>query len=140
MLYALGSVVFEVAPLNVDQVERSTGADFAEKPILGRRPAFEFMGQAAEDLTLQGKLFPEKLGGLDEMDQLQQLRAQGAAQHLLRGDGRAMGWFLIVGLRETGRFLGANGVPQLIEFEISLKQGDRPAGGEYQGAQMGLIP
>ena len=140
MLYMLGSVEFEVAPLNVDQVDRSTGADFAEKAILGRRPAFEFMGQAAEDLQLRGKLFPQQLGGLDEWDELQQLRAGGGAQHLMRGDGRAMGWFLIVGLRETNRYLDAQGVAKVVEFEISLRQGDKPAAGDYQGAQLGLIP
>jgi len=139
MLYVLGSVVFEVAPLNVDQVERSTGADFAEKPLLGRAPGFEFMGAAAEELTFQGKLFPQALGGLDEWDQLQQIRAGGAAQHLTRGDGRAEGWFLIFTLRETSRYLDAQGIGQVIEFEISLRRGDRPAAGEYQGAQLGLI-
>lgn len=139
MLYALGSVVFEVAPLNVDQVERSSGADFAEKPILGRRPGFEFMGPQAQELTFQGKLFPEAQGGEEEWRELEQIQSTGAAQHLMRGDGLVMGWFLVVGLRETGRFLNGQGVPRMIEFEIRLREGDKPPAGEYQGAQLGLI-
>ncbi|WP_051651364.1 phage tail protein [Brevundimonas bacteroides] len=139
MLYALGSIVFEVSPLNVDEVERTGGADFAEKPILGRRPGFEFMGESARELTFRGKLFPEALGGEKEWQELEQLKSAGAAQHLIRGDGQAMGWYLIFGLRESGRSLNAQGVARVIEFEIQLKEGDPPPEGEYQGAQLGLI-
>lgn len=139
MLYMLGSVAFEVAPLNIDQVERTAGSDFAEKGLLGRKPSFEFMGETAEEFTLQGKLFPAALGGLDEWDALQQLRKSGAAQHLMRGDGRAMGWFLIFTLRETDRYLDRHGVGQVVEFEISLREGATPPAGEYQGAQLGLL-
>ncbi|MDP1642709.1 MAG: phage tail protein [Phenylobacterium sp.] len=139
MLYALGSVVFEVAPLNVDQIARSTGADFAEKPIFGRRPGFEFMGGAAEEITFQGKLFPAALGGLDEWAELQQLQRTGAAQHLIRGDGEVLGWFQIVGLQDTGRALDAQGVPRVEDIEIRLREADRPAADAYQGAQLGMI-
>jgi phage protein U len=139
MLYALGSVVFEVAPLNVDQVGRSGAADFAEKPLLGRRPSLEFMGAGAEELTLQGRLFPEKLGGLDEFEELRQLMRSGAAQHLIRGDGEVLGWRVITALQEVSRFLDAQGVGRVVEFEISTREADPPAGGEYQGAQWGLL-
>lgn len=139
MLYALGSIVFEVSPLNVDEIERTSGADFAEKPILGRRPGYEFMGESAQELTFRGKLFPEALGGEAEWKELLQVKSTGGAQHLMRGDGEALGWFLIFSLRETGRNLNAQGVARVIEFEIQLREGDPPPEGEYQGAQMGLI-
>ena len=139
MLYALGSTVFKVAPLNVSESDRSMGADFAEKPIMGRRPGFEFMGESAQEITYRGTLFPEALGGEKEWRELEQVKNTGAAQHLIRGDGHVMGWFLIFGLRETGRHLNAQGVPRMIEFEIQLRQGDKPPNGEYQGAQLGLI-
>ena len=38
MLYLLGAVRFEVWPVNAEEVERETSADFAEKPVIGRRP------------------------------------------------------------------------------------------------------
>ncbi|MDP2214782.1 phage tail protein [Phenylobacterium sp.] len=139
MLYALGSIVFEVAPMNVDQIGRTAGADFAEKPVFGRRPGFEFVGAAAEEITFQGKLFPAALGGLDEWDDLQAIRATGDAQHLLRGDGTIIGWYQIVALQDTGTALDAAGVPRVIEFEIRLREADRPAADAYQGAQLGLI-
>lgn len=139
MLYALGSIVFEVAPLNVDQIGRTAGADFAEKPVFGRRPGFEFVGAAAEEITFQGKLFPAALGGLDEWAELQQLRLTGAAQHLIRGDGEVLGWYQIVGLQDTGTALDAAGVPRVVEFEIRIREADRPASDAYQGAQLGLI-
>jgi hypothetical protein len=139
MLYMLGSVAWETAPLNVDEVGHQTGADFAEKPILGRAPSYEFMGVTAEEITFKGKLFPRKLGGLDDFDQLQEIRAGGAAEHLMRGDGRAMGWFNITAISSTARYLAADGVGQIIEFEMTLRQGDKPPAGEYQGSQLGLV-
>lgn len=139
MLYALGSIVFEVAPLNVHEVARSAGADFAEKPVFGAVPGFEFVGAAAKEMTFRGKLFPEALGGLEQLAQLDQIRAAGGAQYLMRGDGEALGWFQIVGLEETGRFLDAQGIPREIEFEMRLREAERPAADAYQGAQLGLI-
>lgn len=132
MLYSLSFIAFEVAPLNVHEIGRSAGADFAEKPILGRRPAFEFMGASAEEITFRGKLFPEALGGTREWEALRVMRAEGKSQHLMRGDGVDMGWFQIVGLEETGRFLDAQGVPREIEFEIRLREADKPLASDFQ--------
>lgn len=132
MLYSLSFIEFEVAPLNVHEVGRSAGADFAEKPILGRRPAFEFMGASAEEITFRGKLFPAALGGLDEWRSLQTMRAEGQPQHLFRGDGEVLGWFVITGLEETGRFLDAKGVPREIEFEVRLREADKPPASAFK--------
>lgn len=138
MLYAFGSVLFDTAPLNVDQVDRQTGGDFAEKAILGRTPAFEYVGETAEELRLLGKLF-QAFGGDEAWDELHQLRRDGRPQYLLRGDGRAMGWFLIFGIRETARYLDGQGRGRVVEFEIEFRRGDRPPVDEYQGAQLGLV-
>ncbi len=137
MLYAVGSIVFDTFPLNVDQVSRFTGGDFAEKPIMGRTPSFEHVGEAAEELRLGGKLLL-RFGGQDEWDALHQLRREGRAQYVLRGDGRACGWFLIFSIREDDRFLDAKGRGQIVEFEIEMRRADRPPAAEYQGAQLGL--
>ena len=132
MLYQLGdgdgAVQFEVAPLNVHQVDQTQGFDFAEKAVLGRRPKLEGVGQAAEDLNLQGKLFPKRLGGLPEFKVLQDARQAGKSNHLIRGDGTPMGWFVILSIRQGSTYLDKDGVGQVIDFEIQMKRADPPAG------------
>ena len=132
MLYQLGdgdgAVQFEVAPVNVHQVDQTRGFDFAEKAVLGRRPRLEGVGQAAEELAFQGKLFPKRIGGLDEFQALHKLRSAGKSVHLMRGDGTPLGWFVIRSIREGSTFLAKDGIGQVIDFDLQLARADPPAG------------
>jgi phage protein U len=137
MLYLLGAVRFEVWPVNAEEVERETGADFAEKPVIGRRPILEFVGEGSETITLSGRLFPEKLGGSLEM--LQAQRAAGRAVPLMRGDGRPFGWVVIERVSESSSRLMADGVGRMIEFNVSVRRSEAPGAGGYFGIISGLF-
>jgi uncharacterized protein len=129
MLYALGGVAFEVWPLNTHEVEKSSEAGFAEKAVVGRRPILEFVGEGPQTFRIGGRLFPQKLGGLDELRALDEHRINGKALPLMRGDGTPMGWFVIESLRERSAMLDARGVGKVIEFDVSLKRADKSSGG-----------
>lgn len=131
MLYQLGALVFEVAPFNVDSVEKTSSTDYAWKPIVGAPERPEWVGEGAETLTFHGRLFPEALGGLDEMKLLHRMRISGVAQHLMRGDGEAMGWFLIEKVVERSTYLNGVGVPRMIEFDIEMRRTWRPTPEQY---------
>jgi phage protein U len=72
-LYQLGPIQFTVAPLNVHAVVRESNTDFAEKPIIGSSepPPLEYVGEGAEVMTFQGRLFPKQFGGLKGLEALQ---------------------------------------------------------------------
>lgn len=127
MLYALGPLDFEVAPFNTHEVERSHTADFAAKELLGRRKSHEFVGAGDERITMRGKLFPHKLGGLDELGVLNAIRDSGAPQFLMRGDGEPLGWFLVERVRESSSHLDAQGIGRMIEFEVELLRDEAPS-------------
>lgn len=134
MLYSLdGLPAFEVAPVNVEGLDRTTGAEFAEKPVLGRRPPLEFVGESPEELTFRGKVFPEAFGGGDELETMRAASRDGAARQLQRGDGRNLEWWAITSFRETATRLDGKGVPRVVEFELSLKRADKPSADEYRG-------
>jgi phage protein U len=38
MLYALGPLTFEIAPVNAQEINRVTEASYVEKSVIGRRP------------------------------------------------------------------------------------------------------
>jgi len=139
MLYALGPLTFDVAPFNTHEVDRTSGFDFAEKQLLGRRKGRERDGDGDEKIVMNGTLFPETLGGLDGLDVLDGMRSAGTAQMLVRGDGKPLGWFLIERVRETGRHLNAQGVAKQIDFSIDLIRDDAPEPTDYLATLFTLI-
>lgn len=134
MLMTIGPVTLDIWPLNVTDTTRSAGAEYAEKGIIGRRPALEFVGEAPEQLTLSAKLFPSKLGGLDELNNLDTIRRSGLPQYVMRGDGRPLGWFVISAVTEDSSHLDAQGVGQVIEVEIDLVRADGPDDASFHSA------
>ncbi|HWW46533.1 MAG TPA: phage tail protein [Xanthobacteraceae bacterium] len=127
MLYSLGPLVVEVAPFNAHEVDRRHAADFAAKELLGRRKSREFVGTGDEVISLRGRLYPHKLGGLEDLALLNEMRESGVPQFLLRGDGLPMGWFLVERVQERSRHLDGRGVGQEIDVEIELVRDDPPS-------------
>ena len=139
MLAQIGSVSFELLPLNIDGVSHEAAGDYAEKPVMGRRPPLEWVGEGPETYSLRGKLFPQKFGGLDEMEALHSMRRAGLAQPFMRGDGLALGWYVIDKLSEQSSYLDPQGIGRVIEFSASLKRSDGVGGDSVYSIVAGLI-
>lgn len=126
MLMILGDVIFEVAPVNVDETDHAGTASFAHHPVLGEMPPLEFTGEGPENWRLRGRILPEfneRAGldsGLEAIDAIHAMRRSGQAQWLMRGDGVPLGWVVILHASERSRRLNAIGVGRIIEFEIDL--------------------
>jgi phage protein U len=127
MLYQLGNVQFEVAPVNVHEVAHEVGADFAAKDIVGAARPREFVGESDEPFTLSGKLFPAHFGGLGGLEALESMARSGQPQMFVRGDGTVFGWFLIERVKSKSSFLDRLGVGKMIEFEIELQRSPNAA-------------
>ena len=119
-LYQLGAIQFQVAPVNISEVSRETGSDFAAKDVMGAPRPREYVGEADERLTFAGTLFPQKFGGLSGIDALQSLARGGQPQMLMRGDGSVFGWYVIEKVTDKHSYLDVAGVGRMIEFEIEL--------------------
>lgn len=124
MLAQLGSTLFEIYPLNAHEMSLDSAADFAEKSVMGRRPTLEFMGEGAETRTISCRIYPNKFGGLSSVDDLHAQRAAGKALPYMRGDGAAIGWFVIERITEKASYLDPTGVGQVIEVEVQIKRAD----------------
>lgn len=134
MLYQFGPIQFDVWPFNAHEVNRESGYDFAEHPVVGAQPPLEATGPGQDRITLIGRLFPLKLGGLTHLEALRKLAEAQSAQPLMRGDGVAHGWRVISGLSERASYLDSRGVGQLIEFEAEFRLTAKPTGaGWYAG-------
>lgn len=128
MLYQIGTVALDTRPFAVDQVDHSTTADFAVKAVIGTRPQREFTGEGEEKLVLTGQLLPTRLGGLTELEALQDLRASGQGIPVMRGDGKMMGWFVIEAIRNVHGDLQRDGVGFTVKYTIEMARVDAEAG------------
>jgi phage protein U len=129
MLGQLGSVTFEVWPVNIHETDRQAAADHVAKDVLGTLRPREFVGEGDDQITLRGRLFPETFGG--STDELHAMRISGTAQVHVRGDGRSMGWWLIERVSERASYLDRQGRGRVIEFEVSMVRAAPPSPASY---------
>lgn len=127
MIAALGPLVFEIAPVNLHGITRTAGADFVDKPVLGRRPPLEFVGEGPETMSLSVKLYPERFGGISSLELLDQMRKSGIPQYFMRGDGRPAGFFVITSVTEKSSYLGPQGIGRVIDVDVALRRAGAPA-------------
>ena len=127
MLCQIGAAQFQVVPLNTHEIDHEAGADYAAHAVLGRMPPLEFVGEGAESWTIRGRLFPQKFGGLPELETLHSMRRSGHAQFFMRGDGVPMGWVVIERIAEKSSYLASNGVGRVIEFDMVVKRAEGPS-------------
>ena len=139
MLYQLGSLAIQVAPFNAHEVSETGEAEYAVKPVVGREPPLEFVGEGGNEMTISGRLFPHELGGLTELEVLQQMRRGGKPQYLMRGDGRAMGWWAITTVDARSSYLDAKGVGRQIEVSITLRRAQTPSAVSFFSLMAGLL-
>ena len=130
MLFMLGPVEFDVAPLNARGSKFKADFDFAEHKVLGAAPVYENMGTGEKVRTIKGTTFPNSdgfEGGIDTLRALESMRLKGEPQHLIRGDGTTLGWYLITSLTIDEDHLDPDGVPGEMKFELSLTFTEAPS-------------
>lgn len=121
MLYQLGPITIETAGLEVHEVTRDYGADYAAKDLIGAQRSREFTGEADEKITLSGTIFPYRQAGtFQKLADLEALAKSGVPQLLVRGDGRNLGWMLIERVREKASHISAHGVGRVTTYEIEM--------------------
>lgn len=126
MLMMIGAVPVEIWPLNATEYSSQDAGRFAEKSVIGRRPILEAVGEGEGTLNVTCKVFPQKLGGLDHIDVLQNQRAAQDAMPVMRGDGVPLGFMVITDIKVRHEHLDENGIGRVVTCEISLKKSDPP--------------
>lgn len=120
MLYLIGALSLDTRPFSVDEMQRSSSADYAQKPVMGGMIAREFMGEGEDKITLSGQILPFKTGGLTELELARQLMLAGQSLPVLRGDGARLGWFTIDKISEGHKELMRDGVGFFIKHSLEL--------------------
>lgn len=139
MLMVLGALSFQVWPFNPTETSKESGGEYVEKPVMGRRPPLEFVGETSETYSITARLFPAKLGGLSSLSMLHAMRQSGIPQYLMRGDGVPLGWMVVDSVSERSSHLGANGVGQVIDVDISMRRSDAPQDADFFSTVIGML-
>ncbi len=132
MLYMIGTLALDTRPFAVDEMSREADASIAAKPLMGAAQAKEFTGEGEDDITLSGQLLPTKIGGLDQLEILHQMRKQGTPFPLMRGDGMRFGWYAITRISERHKSLGRDGVSFTVDVTISMTRTEATVGAGQQ--------
>ncbi|NBW10473.1 MAG: phage tail protein [Caulobacteraceae bacterium] len=126
MMMALGTFVFSLPTLVYQELQRKTSWKHAETTRLGVRAANQFLGPAADTITLPGVLVPDVAGDPFAISDLREMGDQGEPWPLVSGTGEVLGAWVITDLDETQSIFFEDGVARKTDFSLSLKQVDEP--------------
>lgn len=118
-MMALGPFVFGLDSAPYRRLSRRAHHRWAALPRIGRAPALQQLGPAAEEITLEGVLLPD-LGDPSSLETLRELAADGEPHALVDGAGRNHGLWVIREVSEDQDALLPDGVPLRRTFRVSL--------------------
>ena len=121
VMMALGAFRFGVNSGNYQTFRRSAEWRWEKLDRAGRAPALQFLGPNADEITLEGVIYPHFKGGLR---QVELMRAQaGFGQPMMLVD--SLGWvweqWVINGVEERKSVFLPDGSPRKIEFTVRLR-------------------
>ena len=87
IMMALGTFRFGVNRASYQMFTRDAAYRWAKQDRLGRDPALQYLGPDAEEITLEGVIYPHFKGGLRQMELMRAVARQGAPMMLVDGLG-----------------------------------------------------
>ena len=121
VLMLLGDFAFHLRTAAFDELKRVSTYRWAAQDRIGRRPAQQFLGPGAGEVTLSGEILPQFMGaGFDQIDTLRASAGRGKPLLMVDGRGNVWGDWCITQIEETGRERYSDGAPRSISSTITL--------------------
>lgn len=125
-LLGLGPHIFEIAPLNFQEIERVTETLWPSISRFGGRPGRQFTGYGDDRITISGLLYPDEVGGRSEYEAIRV--TQAAAQPVtmmgwaigLSTAASVFGRVVILSVGDTQSAINRQGYGRRIEFSIEV--------------------
>lgn len=126
VMLALGSYRFSVDAAAYQDLVRSRSWEWTEQPLIGGFPSMQLTGKSAPAITMAGVIYPEHLGGYEQVGLMMEEADKGTPLDLLSftndSAGVSLGQWVITSVIDRQREFRANGAPRAIEFTINLKR------------------
>ncbi|MBQ4825043.1 phage tail protein [Leisingera sp. HS039] len=121
VMMALGVFRFGMAGGSYQQFSRTAGYRWQRVDRIGRAPALQYTGPDAEDLTLEGVIYPHFKGGLRQVELMRLQAKTGLPMMMVDGLGWVWDRWTITRVEERKSLFLADGAPRKIEFTMNLK-------------------
>ncbi|KXF90520.1 phage tail protein [Phaeobacter inhibens] len=120
VMMALGGFRFGMGGDSYQQFARTAAYRWEKVNRIGRAPALQFTGPDAEELRLEGVIYPHFKGGLRQVEMMR-LQAK-VAKPMMMVDGLGWVWdrWVITHVEERKSVFLADGAPRKIEFSLTL--------------------
>jgi phage protein U len=120
VMMALGAFRFGINRASYQNFSRAASFRWEAQDRLGRAPAMQFLGPGADEITLEGVIYPHFKGGLRQVELMRLMARAGQPMMLVDGLGWAWERWVITSVEERKSVFLADGAPRKIEFTISL--------------------
>ena len=112
MMLALGMFVFMRQTLPYQSMQRSADYSWTSNSRVGKRDAFQYLGEGEDKFTLSGDLYPELTGGKFSMLTLMRWPSRGEHGRLFLAQAGFTGCLLSAMSRRLARYFLRTGPPE----------------------------
>lgn len=126
VLMAWGPFRFEVGKTAYEEFQHRHGARWEKHPIIGRRPAGQYLGPGEEMVTLRGCIYTEYVpeGAAEMVADLVQAAGLPNVYTLISADGTIHGPFRLEKARRAGSFIAPDGQAQKLAYDLEFAAHD----------------
>jgi phage protein U len=121
VMMALGSFRFGVNSAGYQTFARSAAWRWEKVDRAGRAPALQYLGPDADEITLEGVIYPHFKGGLRQVELMRLAASTGAPLILVDGLGWVWERWVITAVEERKSVFLPGGAPRKIEFTVRLR-------------------
>lgn len=121
VMMALGLFRFGVNSAAYQTWTRSASYRWEKLDRAGRAPAMQFMGPDADEISLEGVIYPHFRGGLRQVELMRAAARLGQPLMLVDGLGWVWERWVITSITEKKSVFLADGAPRQIDFAMSLR-------------------
>jgi phage protein U len=126
MLMAWGGFIFEMGGLDFNKLGRETAARWHDHPIIGRRPAGQYLGPDKKPLKISGVTFPndDGSGPASQVLALEAACEAGEVHCLVTGSGNVSAAYRLEKIAPEETFHDADGRPQRVAYTLTFAAHD----------------
>lgn len=122
VMLMLGGFKFSLNTAVFQEMQRNTSWRWPAQERLGQYDALQHTGPGDDRITLPGVIYPDWRGGVQQVDELRALAAQGRPLRLIAATGQILGMWVIESIGETQSFFLPDGTPRRQEFTLTIKK------------------
>ena len=122
MLMKLGNYTFELNTATYQKLSRRSRYHWEKLKRLDNKPAMQYVGNDADQIIIDGVVYPKFRGGLKQVDMMRSEAMKGSALPLVSGVGEILGEWVIKAIDESHEIFTKEGAPLKITFKLTLEE------------------